>query len=305
MTTQELNNKYGLSTVQFVDGPGGLVFAEIDNAGGAARICLQGAHVVTWKPKAQAEPVIWVSDMATFAPGKSIRGGVPICWPWFGPHATESGFPGHGFARTVLWEVTAATEHGATTELTLTLVDTEQTRAQWPHATRAELKVSVGERLGVSLATQNLGTEPILLGEALHTYLRIGDIGRIAVSGLEDTEYVDKVDGGARKRQAGAVEFSGEVDRVYLNTGGECVIRDPDLGRGIRIAKTGSQSTVVWTPWQDKALKMGDFGPGRSGQGGWREMVCVESGNALDNVITLAPGARHALDVIYDVVPLA
>ena len=107
MTLTDLNTRFGLSQqLKFVEGPGGLIFAEIDNALGTAYLCLQGAHITTFRPKDQAEPVIWLSDYAKFASGKSIRGGAPVCWPWFGAHATESGFPGHGYARTVMWEVT-------------------------------------------------------------------------------------------------------------------------------------------------------------------------------------------------------
>lgn len=301
MQAADLDRRHGIAgQLSFRDDPGGLVFAEIDNAGGRASVCLQGAHVVTWRPKAAAEPVIWVSPQAKFAPGKSIRGGAPICWPWFGPHASESGFPGHGFARTVPWQVarSEALADGRT-RLGLTLLQNEQTRAQWPKATRLDLVVTVGATLELALTTTNLDTEPVEIGEALHTYFQIGDIGNIRLHGLENTVYVDKTAGGARKTQAGAVTCAGEVDRVYLDTEAECVIEDPDLKRRIRIGKTGSRSTVVWTPWTEKAEKMGDFGPGRANQGGWREMICVESGNALDNVVHLAPGAAHTMSVSY------
>jgi D-hexose-6-phosphate mutarotase len=296
-----LNNRFAIpGHLGFRDDPGGLIFAEIDNAHATASVCLQGGHLVTWRPKEQAEPVVWVSEAAKYAPGKSIRGGVPICWPWFGPHASEGGFPGHGYARTVMWEVVSSQAlEGGATELALVLLQNEQTRAQFPRACRLELTLTVGTSLRVELATTNLDSEAIEIGEALHTYFRIGDIGQTRVLGLAGGEYVDKVDGGARKRQEGAIAFQGEVDRVYVNSAAECVIEDPLLARRIRIAKSGSASTVVWTPWLEKAEKMGDFGPGKAGQGGWREMVCVESGNALDNVVSVPAGGRHALTVTY------
>jgi D-hexose-6-phosphate mutarotase len=300
-SSNALSSRFGIpGQLQFRDDPCGLTFAEIDNAGGVARICLQGAHIVSWRPKSQAEPVVWVSEQAKYGPGKSIRGGVPVCWPWFGPHASEKTFPGHGFARTVLWQVSgsAALANGDT-QVRFMLMPNDQTRNQFPKACRVELVATVGASLGVELVTTNLDTEAVEIGEALHTYFRIGDIGSATVTGLENAASVDKVDGGQRKTQVGPVAFSGEVDRVYVNTDGECVIVDPDLQRRIRIAKTGSRSTVVWTPWQEKAEKMGDFGPGRHNQGGWREMVCVESGNALDNVVTVPAGASHTLSVIY------
>jgi D-hexose-6-phosphate mutarotase len=301
-TPATLNEKFAQPGLTFNEGAGGLVFAEIDNAQGAATICLQGAHVVTWKPKSETESVVWVSDMAKYGPGKSIRGGVPICWPWFGPHATEKSFPGHGFARTVMWQVTASeTLADGATRVTFMLMPNEQTRAQFAKACRAELVVTVGATLGVDLVTTNLDTEPVEIGEALHTYFRIGDIADIRVTGLENTTYLDKVGEPTRRVQDGAVACAGEVDRVYVDTGADCVIDDPHLGRRIRVAKTGSRSTVVWTPWQEKAEKMADFGPGKTGQGGWREMVCVESGNALENVVDIAPGESHVMAVRYSV----
>ena len=296
MPLAQLNSRFGLiDQLKFVEGPGGLIFAEIDNALGTAYLCLQGAHVTTFRPKDQAEPVVWLSDYAKFAVGKSIRGGAPVCWPWFGPHATETGFPGHGFARTVMWDVTAtAALASGETEITLALVETEQTRAQWPHPTRVELKVAVGQSLKMTLSTSNLGDSEIRIGEALHTYFQIGDIAEIKLLGLEGCEYLDKVGSSNRRTQSGDVSFTGEVDRVYLNTEATCVIEDSRLKRRISVAKTGSRSTVVWTPWREKADKMGDFGVD-----GWRRMVCVESANALDNVVVVAAGQTHRMSVEY------
>jgi len=179
-------------------------------------------------------------------------------------------------------------------------MENEQTRAQWPHATRLTLTVIVGDRLEMHLATINTGDTPVKIGEALHTYLHISDIGAVSVAGLEDCDYHDKVDNFSRKQQRGDIAFDGEVDRVYVNTPADCVIVDAGLKRRIRIAKTGSLSTIVWTPWTEKADKMGDMGRGKSGAG-WREMVCVESANAMDNVVTVAPGETHIMAVTYSV----
>ncbi len=296
MELAQLNSRFALAgQLKFVEGPAGLLFAEIDNALGTAYLCLQGAHITTFRPKDQDEPVIWLSDYAKFIPGKSIRGGAPVCWPWFGAHATEAGFPGHGYARTVMWEVTqsAALDSGET-EITLALVDTDQTRAQWPHASRVELNVVVGKSLKARLITTNLGDTEFSIGEALHTYFQIGDIADIRVLGLENCEYVDKVGEVTRRIQDGAATFQGEVDRVYVNTEATCIIEDSRLKRRIIVAKSGSRSTVLWTPWTEKADKMGDFGPD-----GWRRMVCVESVNALENVVVVPAGQSHTLSVEY------
>ena len=216
----------------------------------------------------------------------------------------SSDLPAHGFARTVAWTVTGSRKRNdSKTEITLQLAETEQTRKQWPHATQLTLTVIVGDKLEMQLATTNLGDQPVQIGEALHTYLNISDVDSVKISGLDGCTYYDKVDNFAKKKQSGVITLKGEVDRVYENTPADCLIDDEGLNRRIRIAKTGSQSTIVWTPWTEKAEQMGDMGKGKSGAG-WREMVCVESANAMNNLVTVAPGETHTLAVTYSVEPL-
>lgn len=296
-----LNSRFALAgQLDFEEGPGGLAVARVSNPLGEAMISLSGGHVMTWRPQGQ-EPVLWLSGYAKFAPGKSIRGGVPICWPWFGPHEREAGFPSHGFARTAPWTVesTEALPDGAA-RLTLTLQHSDATRSQWPHASSLQSVITVGRELRIDLVTRNLGNAPFVIGEALHTYFAVSDIRNAPIRGLEGCAFVDKVDGGRRKTQEGAIVIGSEVDRVYLDTAADCMIEDAGLKRLIRIRKEGSRSTVVWNPWVAKAEKMGDFGPE-----GYLGMVCVESANALDNAVTIAPGGEHVLTVRYSIEPLA
>jgi D-hexose-6-phosphate mutarotase len=294
---QALNTQFGIDgQLSFRADASGLIVAEINNALGSASLCLQGAHLMTWQPKSQAVPVVWLSRDTKPAVGKSIRGGAPVCWPWFGAHASAASFPGHGFARTVPWRVIeAGTEPNGATRLTLRLEPSDKTRVQWPESCNVDLTVIVGDTLRMEMTTENTGTTDFVIGEALHTYFQIGDIGAIRVTGLEGSEYWDKVGGSNLRRQDGAISFAGEVDRVYINNRAECVIHDDKLKRRIHIAKSSSLSTVVWTPWIEKANKMGDMGQ----PDGWREMVCVESANAIDNVVTVAAGTRHTLIVEY------
>ena len=284
--------------LQFRPGPGGLIFVDIDNAGGSASIALQGAHLATFRPKAQVEPVVWLSDAARFERSKSIRGGVPVCWPWFGAHATRPAFPAHGFARTAPWSVVDAAAGQGATDITLQLDAQAVPAAQWPHDTPLRLHIRVSDALEMRLETTNSSAAPLQLGEALHTYFRVSDVGAVSLHGLDGCDYLDKVEAFARSRQSGAVRFTQETDRVYVGTAAECVIDDPVLRRRIRIAKSGSASTVVWNPWTARAAAMGDFG-----SDGWRRMLCVESANAWDDVLTLAPGAVHALTVRYTAEP--
>ena len=295
MSISDLNQRFAIpGHVTFKEGPGGLTVAEVANSLAESTIALQGAHIMTFTPRGQ-EPVVWLSKFAKFAPGKSIRGGVPICWPWFGPHATDATLPGHGFARTVMWEVleSGTTPDGATF-LRFGLIENDATRAQWPHASTVQLEVTVGSALRVELVTRITGKESFVLGEALHTYFHISDVAKMKITGLEGCDYLDKVGGTARKTQQGAIVIEGEVDRVYLNTSADCLIEDSGFKRRIRVAGQNTRSAVVWNPWIEKADKMGDFGPE-----GHRGMVCVETANAVENVVTVKPGEEHRLVAIY------
>lgn len=290
-----LNEQFGIAgQLSFSNKAEGFPMLEITNALASASLALQGGHLMTYQPKGQ-EPVIWLSGDAKFKPGKSIRGGVPVCWPWFGPHAEDSDKPGHGHARTVMWEVleTAVLDSGAT-QVRLQLIADAATQAFWRHNTPLQVLMSVGADLRVELITRNDSDAPVTISEALHTYFHISDIGKVKILGLENTEFLDKVGEEQRKTQQGAVLIESEVDRVYVNTDADCVIEDAGFKRRIRIRKTGSQSTVVWNPWLAKAEKMGDLG-----ENGYRQMLCVESANALENHVTIAPAAQHSLAVVY------
>jgi glucose-6-phosphate 1-epimerase len=294
----ELNQNFGIaSTLLFEQDAGGLVVARISNAHAQAAIALQGAHVMTFQPAGE-QPVIWLSPAARLLPGKSIRGGVPICWPWFGAHANEPSFPGHGFARTVPWQVveSAALADGST-RITFELPQNAIPAAQWPHACRARLTVTVGKTLAVELTTENSGAAPFTIGEALHTYFAISDVEQMRISGMDGCTYLDKVGIAATRVQEGDIRIASEVDRIYLDTEADCLIEDAGWNRRIRIAKSGSRSNVVWSPWIEKSAKMGDFGSPT----GYRGMVCVESANAAANVVAVAPGATHTLRVEYRV----
>lgn len=277
-------------------GPGGLAYADLDAPGGSASVCLQGAHLTRFHPAGQSRPLVWLSEEARFAPGKSIRGGAPVCWPWFGAHAEHADWPAHGYARTVPWDLVGSSADAETTSVLLRLRAEAAPRAMWPHATPVQLRIAVSDVLELELTTRNEGTEAVTLGEALHTYLEVGDIAQAQLEGLDGCDYLDKTLGFARARQDGPVAFAGETDRVYLATEASCVVVDPVLGRRITVDKQGSSSTIVWTPWAERAAAMGDLG-----SEGWRRMLCVESGNAADDRLRLEPGASHTLRARYRV----
>lgn len=265
---------------------------EIDNAFARATIALQGAHVQHFQPHG-ADPVLWLGKELLERPR---RGGVPICWPWFGAHPEQAGLPAHGFARLLEWRVIGTEQlvDGAT-RISFELHKTPAVRAQWPHMCHLRCMVTVGATLTVALITENRGEAPLIISEALHTYLSVGDVDRVRVLGLEDCPYFDKADGSSRVQQ-GPVEIHAEIDRVFQGTTADCVIEDPVLGRRIRVSKHGSRTTVVWNPWAEKGAALGDLG-----EEGYRRMLCVESANALDSTYTLEPGEIHSLVAVYAV----
>jgi D-hexose-6-phosphate mutarotase len=287
----ELNQQFGASgRVTFEVGNGKLVRAVIRSPGGEAHVYLHGAHV-THYVKAGQPPLLFVSKQSHFQPDKPIRGGVPICFPWFGPKAGDKDAPMHGFARLSEWTVDYAEAKGAEASLTLGLRDSDATRKLWPHPFSIKYTVTVGEALGLELLVTNTGKSEFTFEEALHTYLSVADVKGATVEGLGGVDYVDKTDAMATKTQGGKpIRIVEETDRVYLNTKSTVTVVDPGAKRRVAIAKENSDATVVWNPWIAKAKAMADFGDDE-----WTKMLCVETCNVGVTAVTLAPGASHVM----------
>lgn len=296
-----LNEHFAIpGQLTFVARAGGLPLAELRTPDATAQVALQGAQVLAFHPQGSA-PVLFLSRRAIYAPATAIRGGIPLCWPWFGPHPTDPTKPQHGFVRTAAWSVLASglREDGAVW-LRLELTDSPTTRALWPYPFRLTLTVTVSRALRVELEVHNPGDAPLACTEALHTYYHVGSVTATAVQGLEGVAYADKVDDGRRKYQAGPVTVAGETDRVYLDAPPACVIDDAQLQRRIHVTTAGSHSTVIWNPWVEKGRQMRDFGADE-----YAHMLCVEVGNALDNQVVVAPGDTHQLLLTTWVEPVA
>ena len=296
LTAEDLSRKFStVEHLRFQQLTHNVVILEIGNELATAKISLYGGHVLSWWPKHLTEPVLWLSKKADFIPGKAIRGGVPICWPWFGAHPTDKQLPGHGYARISQWDVdSVSTLDGGATEIKLKMRETDLSRAHWPHKVCLAAIITIGRTLTIQLTTTNCSAQDISVSERLHTYFQIGDIAEINIQGLEGDEYVDLVEGNARHKQSGSITFKDELGRIYVNSTSACVIEDPRLKRYIRIEKSGSQTTAVWNPWKLTASKMTDLGPD-----GWCDMVCVESANALENQLIIKAGMSHSLVVKY------
>lgn len=260
--------------------------------GSEAVVYLHGAHVASFRTMEHGE-LLWVSEKAVYAPGKAIRGGVPICFPWFGAHPSQSSFPAHGFARTLEFRVEGSALHGDNVVAELSLSSSEQTLALFPHAFKARLRVSVGRELGLSFDVENTGDAAFDYELALHTYLGVSDVRHVSVEGLAGARYDDKVSGERSVVQPDApLSFSAETDRVY-DSSSRVTVRDEARKRRLLVDKMRSQTTVVWNPWLGKAKRMADFGDNE-----WPHMLCVEAANASPHGIHLPPQSRHTTTTI-------
>lgn len=297
MSIDRLNTDYGIANqLTFTAGNGGFPMIRIDNGQAKALISVYSGQVLSFQPATETADLMFLSEKAYYADGKAIKGGIPICWPWFGPDPEGLGRPSHGFVRNRLWNVleTATTPDGAT-KVTLGLKDTEETRAIWPQAFELTIAITIGTTLTVELITRNLSDKAFPLTQAFHTYFLVGDINRVQVLGLENTRYLDKVDSG-EKTQAGAVTIAGEVDRIYLDVTNELVIEDAALDRRIRIKSSGSKSAVVWNPWVKISASMADLD-----DTDYQRLICVETTNAAADIVGVPAHGEFRLAAIYSV----
>ena len=302
MNIDALNAEFGIDgTLRIVAGRGGLAMIEVYNNFANATISPYAGQVLSYCPVPLKDDLLFVSERAFFAPGQGIKGGVPICWPWFG--ADPAGRPAHGFARSLPWSLLAtATLPSGATRVTLGLADDAETRALWPHHFNLLVKVTVGATLGVELITRNAGDEPFLITQGLHTYFRVGDATRVRVLGLEQCSYIDKAAGAkdAVVTQEGPVTVAAEVNRIYESVPPVLTIEDPVMKRRIRISSRHSATCVVWNPWVETARAMADLD-----DQDYRIMLCVETVNTASEVIGVPGGGEARLAAEYAIEPLA
>lgn len=274
--------------------PSGLIYASVTTPHATATVYIQGAHLTAWQPTGH-QPVIFLSRRSDFVPGKPIRGGVPIAFPWFAARHDGKTGPSHGFARIQDWTLAFAALAGDDLHLTFTFAPTQLSRDLGYDHFRLAYQLILGRTLTMQLTVANDAAAPLVFEEALHSYYSVVDIHEVTVTGLEPTPFSDKTDNMREKPAAHApIVFTGETDRVYANTTATCIIHDAAGRRHITVAKQNSNTTVGWNPWK----AMPDMGPDE-----WHEMVCVETVNAAANTITLPAGKAHTMQTHISVEP--
>ncbi len=288
---RSLNDSFAIPGVaQIVPGNDGQPKIKITSVAASAEIYLHGAHLTSWIP-AGGEEVIFLSGKAQYQDGKAIRGGVPVCFPWFNAKADDPKAPSHGLVRTKTWELESITHEGNAIAVTLSTASDEATRKWWPHEFRAVQRITISSHLQIDLTATNIGAEPFTFQEALHTYYRVGNVRYARLVGLDHLSYLDNTEGNVEKLQYGDNTFTQRIDNAYLNTEADLVLTDPTLKRRILIGKQNSHNTVVWNPWAELAATMADLGDE------WPHFLCVEAANIRANAVTLQPGEQHTMTV--------
>ncbi|HEX3570971.1 MAG TPA: D-hexose-6-phosphate mutarotase [Acidobacteriaceae bacterium] len=315
MTQQDLQQKFEIPGVlTFKPGNGGLLAAHVTSPAAEATVYFQGAHLTHWKPAGHA-PAIFLSPKSEYAVGKPIRGGIPVIFPWFGERHDGKTGPMHGFARISDWQLAFAAMSGDDLHLLWTLEPNDLSRSLGFDHFKLGYRMTIGRKLAIELTVANdsgngghttpeeieRNGAPLVFEEACHTYYGVADARQVSIDGLGNTNYIDKVDNLKHKHQDEAVlHLTGRTDRPYFNTTATCTLHDPAGKRKIVVAKSGSNSTVVWNPWDELCAKMPDMQPDS-----WLHMTCIETANVGENAITLKPGGTHSMKFEVSLEPLS
>jgi len=298
MEVARLNTRFGIPGIlHFSEGRGGLAMIEIENHHATATISPYAGQVLAYRPRTAPDELLFISERAYYAPGKAIKGGIPICWPWFGADPENKGRSGHGFVRAWSWTVLGCEQRAdGATVVNLGLADDAATRAIWPHSFNLLLEVVIGATLSVTLITRNTSDTPMQITQGLHTYFKVGDATQTQVLGLDGIQYLDKAAGAgdALIKQSGAVTVGSEVNRIYERVPSRLQIEDPVLHRRIVIDAVHSQTCVVWNPWVETAEAMDDLD-----DLDYLRFICVETVNTASEVIDIPAQGEARIGAEY------
>lgn len=301
MDIQQLNNDFGIKNqLEMTAGQGGFPMITISNRSAKALISVYGAQVLSFQPLNQREDLLFLSGQSLYKQGKAIRGGIPVCWPWFGPDPKGLQRPNHGFVRNHFWRL-VKTEAISDTETRVSLLFDENLKQEntWRQPFNLLMEITVGDSLRLKMTTINTDDKPFSITQAFHSYFRVGNIERVNVDGLGGCDYFDKLDQGEQKLQGDELTVSQEVDRVYIDVTKDLTIVDPVLKRRIRISAPNTSTAVVWNPWSNGCQKMADLD-----DSDYRQFICVEAGNIAFDLIKVQPGGEYSLQVDFSILPL-
>ncbi|MFW5444415.1 MAG: D-hexose-6-phosphate mutarotase [Methylococcaceae bacterium] len=268
----------------------------MNNRNACALISIYAGQVLSFKPNNEPEDFMFISDNAYFQEGKAIKGGIPICWPWFGDSETPNN-PAHGFVRNNYWSVSSVASLGnGDTKIKLSFVDNTLSRNLWPYSFYLSLEIIIGNSLSLELVSRNTGNQPFSITEALHTYFNVGDATQVKLLGLEHTEYLDKTENFVKACQVGAIALYEETDNIYTDIKHDLTIDDPVFKRKIKISSSGNKNVVVWNPWAKGSDQMADLT-----KDDYKHFVCVEIANAASETVEVLPGSEYKLITHYSV----
>jgi glucose-6-phosphate 1-epimerase len=291
-----LNRRFGIPNLaEVLPGNGELPKIRVTVRSASAEIYLHGAQLTSWQP-ANAEEVLFLSEHSNWQDGRAIRGGIPVCFPWFRSKVDDISAPAHGVVRTKEWQLESVTIDGESVLVVCSTQDDEFTRRWWPHAFRLLHKLSIGKSLRLELSVTNTGQIPFRFEEALHTYFRVSQADSVSIRGLDQIAYLDNIDGNRRTVQSGDLTFAAKTDNAYIDVYSPAELADPTWRRRIRTEKVNSATTIVWNPWQEGAAALSDLGNDE-----WQQFACVEASNILDSAIVLAPGQEHTMRATMNV----
>ncbi len=286
-----------INDITFIEGNNGLPLIKIDNKNATALISIYAGQVLSYKPSGVSEDMMFLSDNAYFMEGKAIKGGVPICWPWFGSASTKEGekLPDHGFVRDNFWTVSSCDNlENGNTKIKLSFIASESTHKLWSYTFDLSLEITIGDSLSLELVTKNTGNESFSITEALHTYFKVADVRHVNIFGLEKTNYLDKGNRFTPAFQTDTVKISEATDHIYTDIKHHINIIDPIFKRKITIKSSGNNNVVVWNPWQAGAQKIADLN-----DEDYQHFICVEIANAGAEKIDIKPQHHHRLITNY------
>jgi len=291
MNIEQLNIDYGIADqIKFIEGEGGFPFINVNNQSATALVSLHGGQILSYKPIDDDADLLFWSTKSSYSDGKAIRGGIPVCWPWFGPDPKGLQRPNHGFVRNHLWSVLKTSTTDTETKVSLQFLESYKKEKTWRQPFALTLEITIGTILSLKLITRNTGDKAFSITQAFHSYFHVGDIGQVQVLGLEGCEYFDKLDQGTEKSQMGILIPTEEIDRIYIDVKNELIINDPILKRRIQISSPNNETVVVWNPWLKTSKEIADLK-----NTAYKHFICVETGNIAFDLINIPPDGEHSL----------